>query len=66
MAKRRIITDERKHYVRDWTKEHYKLINIAFRKDDDSDIISDLEEAKKAGISNHEWLRQLFEAYKEK
>lgn len=59
------LSEKRKKYIKDWHDEHYKLINIAFRKEDDSDILESLEEAKRAGISNCEWLRMLFEAYKE-
>lgn len=31
------------------------------RKDDDADIIKDIEEAKSKGINKREWLRELFE-----
>lgn len=62
---RKPISEKRKKYIKAWNDEHYKLINIAFRKEDDSDILESLEEARRTGISNREWLRMLFEAYKE-
>ena len=39
----------------------YKQINIAFRKEDDADIISSIEEAKAKGISLREWVRELYD-----
>lgn len=39
----------------------YRKINIALRKEDDADIIQSMEEAKKAGLSLREWLRELFD-----
>lgn len=42
----------------------YKKINIALRLTDDHDIIESLEEAKKRGLNNREWLREIFEGQK--
>ena len=42
----------------------YKKINIAFRKDDDADIIESIEEARNKGMSLREWARELFENQK--
>ena len=42
----------------------YKKINIALRLTDDHDIIESLEEAKKKGLNNREWLREIFEGQK--
>jgi hypothetical protein len=39
----------------------YTQVNIRLRKEDDSDIIKSLEEAKNKGLNNREWLRELFE-----
>ena len=39
----------------------YKKVNIALRINEDADIIKSLEEAKKKGINNREWLREIFE-----
>ena len=39
----------------------YKKILIALRIEEDADIIESLEEAKKQGLSNREWLRELYE-----
>ena len=36
-------------------------ILIALRYEDDADIIESLEEAKENGLSNREWLRELYE-----
>lgn len=39
----------------------YKQINFRLRLEDDADIIESILEAQENGISNREWLRQLFE-----
>lgn len=67
MAKKyKDLPDSTKKYKYDWAKEHFLAVNIAFRKDDDSDILESLAEAKAEGLSNREWLRKLFEVYREK
>lgn len=42
----------------------YKTILMKLRKDDDSDILKYIEEAKAEGKTNREWLRDLFAVYK--
>ena len=67
MAKKyKDLSEERKRYVREWDKAHMVSVSIKFRKDDDSDILESLAEAKAEGLSNREWLRQMFEVYMEK
>lgn len=39
----------------------YKRINLRLRLEDDADIIKSMDEAKEHGISNREWLRELFD-----
>lgn len=39
----------------------YKQINFRLRLEDDADIIESILEAQENGISNREWLRELFE-----
>lgn len=60
------LSDNTKKQKKEWDKGHLLKINIAFRKDDDSDMLESLAEAKTEGLSNREWLRQLFEVYMEK
>ena len=47
-----------------YDKDTYRKINIALRLEDDADIIESWEEAKKRGIKNREWLRELFDNQK--
>lgn len=42
----------------------YKQIAIKFRIDDDGDLLKSLEAAQKRGLSNREWVRELFEGQK--
>ena len=42
----------------------YKKINIALRIEDDKEIIKSLEEAKKKGLNNREWLKEIYEGQK--
>ncbi len=44
-----------------YDEKTYKKISIAFRKDDDADIIRSIEEAKAKGISLREWVRELYD-----
>ena len=39
----------------------YKLIGFSLRIVEDADIIASIEEAKNKGLSNREWLREIFE-----
>ena len=42
----------------------YKKINIALRVQEDADIVRSHEEAQSKGLTNREWLRELFEGRK--
>jgi hypothetical protein len=42
----------------------YRQINFRLRLDDDADIIKSIDRAKDNGLSNREWLRELFEGNK--
>lgn len=42
----------------------YKQIAIKFRIDDDQDLLASLAAAQKRGLSNREWVRELFEGQK--
>ena len=42
----------------------YKKINIAFRKEDDAEIIKAIEEAQAKGMNLREWVKELFENQK--
>lgn len=67
MAKKyKDLPDSTKKQKKEWDKGHLLKINIAFRKDDDADILESLSEANATGLSNREWLRELFEVYMEK
>lgn len=39
----------------------YKQINFRLRLEDDADIIKSIENARSQGISNREWLRNIFD-----
>lgn len=42
----------------------YKLIGFKLRIEEDADIIASIGEAKSKGLSNREWLRNIFEGTK--
>lgn len=42
----------------------YTQANIRLRKEDDADIIKSLEEARTKGMTNREWIRELFDNQK--
>ena len=63
MAKREYTTARAAANAR-YDAKTYKKINIALRLTDDHDIIQSLEEAKKKGLNNREWLREIFEGQK--
>ena len=42
----------------------YKKINIALRREEDAEIINSLDRAKKKGLTNREWLKELYEGEK--
>lgn len=39
----------------------YRKINIALRLEEDKDILSSLDEARSRGLTNRDWLREIFE-----
>lgn len=39
----------------------YRLIGLRLRIDDDADILESFDKAKEQGLSNREWIRDLFE-----
>ena len=39
----------------------YSQVNFRLRKDEDADILQSLTAARKKGITNREWLRELFD-----
>jgi len=61
MAKKREYNTARAEANAKYDAKTYKKINIALRIEDDADIIKDMEQAKKKGLNNREWLRGLFE-----
>ena len=44
---------------------HYSKYSLFLRKDDDADIIADIEAARAAGLSLRDYVRKLYEAAKE-
>ena len=63
MAKDNHTIAQREAVVR-YQQKTYKKINIAFRIEDDADIIKSIEEAKAKGISLREWVRELYDNQK--
>lgn len=47
-----------------YDEKTYKQINIRFRKEDDAEIISSIEEAQARGLNLREWVKELFENQK--
>ncbi len=64
MAKRREYTPARQEANARYDAKTYKKINIALRREDDADILENLERAKRDKLSNREWLRKIFEGQK--
>lgn len=42
----------------------YRQVSFKFRKEDDKEIIEDMDNAMAQGINHREWLKQIFEVYK--
>ena len=62
--KKREYTPARAEANAKYDAKTYRKINIALRKEDDADILDSLEEAKRKGLNNREWLRELYEGNK--
>ena len=52
--------------TRRYAAKTYKQITIILRKEEDADIIEDREKARRDGVKNREWLREMYEAKKNK
>ena len=39
----------------------YRKINIAFRVEEDADLLESWEKAKAEGLTSREWIRKIFE-----
>ena len=42
----------------------YRKVNIAFRMEDDADILESMDKAKESGLSLREWIRELYDNQK--
>lgn len=54
-------TDARRAANARYDEKTYKKILFSLRKEEDADIIESLQQAKRKGVSNREWLRELFD-----
>lgn len=57
-------TPAQREAVARYQAKTYKKINIALRKEEDADIIKAIQEAQDKGLTNREWLRELFDNQK--
>lgn len=57
-------TPAQREAVARYQAKTYKKINIALRKEEDADIIKAIQEAQDQGLTNREWLRELFDNQK--
>lgn len=47
-----------------YDEKTYKKVNIAFRMEDDADILESMDKAKQSGLSLREWIRELYDNQK--
>ena len=57
-------TPAQREAVARYQAKTYNKINIALRKEEDADIIKAIQEAQDQGLTNREWLRELFDNQK--
>ena len=60
----RKMSDAKYEANRRYDNKTYQRLSLYLRIEDDSDILEDLELAKQNGISYRDWIRTLFDAYK--
>lgn len=60
----RPMTEARAAAIARYDEKTYKDVNIKLRLEEDADILGDIQEAKKAGLTLREWLRGLYEGQK--
>lgn len=58
------ITKARYEATRKYDTKTYKKYTMAFKKDEDADIIESIERAKQDGVTKRQWLRDLFDGIK--
>ena len=61
MSKYEGYTEARSRANKAYDAKTYQKINIALRYEEDADIIEAWKDAQSKGITNREWLRELFE-----
>ena len=55
------VSDAKREAIQRYDAKTYKKILISLRIDDDGDILKSLQDAKAKGLTNREWLREVFE-----
>lgn len=61
---RQAYTQARHDANKRYDSKTYKLVGFHLRLIEDSDILESLAKAKERGLSNREWLREIFEGRK--
>lgn len=57
-------TDAQKRAIKKYREKTYAVYTVHLRKQDDADLIADIDRAKASGISYRDYLRDLYQKAK--
>lgn len=59
-----MVTKAKREATDRYDEKTYRVVVFRFRKEDDAEMIKDLDEASANGINHREWLKAIYEVYK--